>query len=173
MIGRRRRSAEGQPGTGPQATTGPQVGVPSPPGGTAVPTRRGSELALLAFAAVLTTSALALVEANQEQALSLDVLTYGLAFLGLYAVTHVAVRRLAPHADPLILPCVAVLNGLGLVLIHRLDLAEAAQALQAGEAVPSGDAPNQVVWTAIGVLLFVGVLTVVRDHRLMARYGYR
>ncbi|GAB2910415.1 FtsW/RodA/SpoVE family cell cycle protein [Rhodococcus aerolatus] len=144
----------------------------SPPGGTPVPTRRGAELALLALAAVLTTSALTLVEVNQEQALSLAILQYGAAFLALYAVAHVAVRRLAPHADPLLLPCVAVLNGLGLVLIHRLDLAEVAEAVQAGDPLPSPDTTNQVVWTALGVALFVGVLALVRDHRLMARYGY-
>lgn len=148
------------------------TGPASPPGGTPVPTRRGAELALLALAAVLTTAALTLVEVNQEQALSLDILKYGAAFLALYAVAHVAVRRLAPFADPLLLPCVALLNGLGLVLIHRLDLAEVAAALQAGDAVPSPDATKQVVWTAVGVALFVGVLALVRDHRLMARYGY-
>lgn len=149
-------------------------GAVSPAGGTpaVVPTRRGAELGLLAAAAVITTAALTLVEINQEQELSTDVLKYGLAFLALFSVVHVAVRRLAPHADPLILPCVALLNGLGLVLIYRLDLADQAEALQAGEPLPSPDATNQVVWTAVGVALFVAVLLLVRDHRLMARYGY-
>ena len=93
--------------------------VPAP----TVPKRRGVELALLAFAALLVTSALVLVEANQDQELSRDLLYYGAAYLGLFAVAHGAVRLLAPYADPLILPCVALLNGLGLVLIHRIDLA--------------------------------------------------
>jgi cell division protein FtsW (lipid II flippase) len=150
----------------------------SPPGGIGVlpggerPTRRGAELALLAFAAVVTTSALALVEANQEQSVTTDLLKLGAAYLALFALAHLAVRRLAPYADPLILPCVALLNGLGLVLIHRVDLAEQDSARQLGEAAPSADANQQVVWTAVGVLLFIGVLHLLRDHRSLARYGY-
>jgi len=127
---------------------------------------------MLAFAAIITTSALVLVEANQKQQLSLDLLGYGGAYLALFTVAHLALRKLAPYADPLILPCVALLNGLGLVMIHRLDLASVARAVQAGQPVPAGDAPKQVVWTAIGVVLFLGVLWLLRDHRSLARYGY-
>ena len=127
---------------------------------------------MLAFAAIITTSALVLVEANQEQQLSSDLLVVGGAYLGLFTIAHLAVRKLAPYADPLILPCVALLNGLGLVMIHRLDLADAAKALQSGQPAPGGDASQQVVWTAIGLVLFVGVLWFLRDHRSLARYGY-
>jgi len=149
---------------------------PSPPGGIVagppVRTRRGAELLMLVFAAAITTSALALVEANQEQQLTTDLLLYGGAYLGLFTIAHLAVRKLAPYADPLILPCVALLNGLGLVMIHRLDLAATAKAVQAGQPAPGGDASHQVVWTAIGVVLFLGVLWFLRDHRSLARYGY-
>jgi len=154
------------------ANTGPA----SPPGGIAAAPparkRRGAELLMLAFAAVITTTALVLVEANQEQQLSTDLLVVGGAYLGLFTVAHIAVRKLAPYADPLILPCVALLNGLGLVMIHRLDLAAAARSAQLGQPIAAGDAPHQVVWTAIGVALFLGVLWFVRDHRSLARYGY-
>jgi cell division protein FtsW (lipid II flippase) len=94
------------------------------------------------------------------------------AYLGLFGVAHAAVRWMAPHADPLILPCVALLNGLGLVMIHRLDLAATAQAIDAGEAVPPSDALRQVGWTAVGLVLFVAVLWRVGDHRSLASYGY-
>ena len=107
-------------GTG-AAPNGP--GPDIPPGGPS--TRRGTELFLLAFAAVLVTAALVLVEANQEQSLTMQVVYYGVAYLALFGAAHFAVRRWAPYADPLILPCVALLNGLGLVMIHRLDLAGA------------------------------------------------
>lgn len=143
-------------------------GVAAVPG---TPTRRGTELVLLAFAAVLVTAALVLVEANQEQSLSLQILYYGLAYLGMFGAAHFAVRRWAPYADPLILPCVAVLNGLGLVMIHRLDLAGHEKALQTGRAF-SEQAPKQVLWTTIALVFFVVVLVALKDHRTLARYGY-
>jgi len=136
-----------------------------------LPTRRGTELVLLAFAAVIVTGALVLVEANQEQELSLSVLWLGLAFLGLFGVAHLAVRRWAPYADPLILPLVALLNGLGLVMIHRIDLALAEKATQNSEDY-SAEVSKQVLFTALALVLFLGVLIIVKDHRTLTRYGY-
>ena len=137
-----------------------------------VPRRRGVELALLIFAVLLVTAADAIVDATINDRVSSDVLTYGAGFALIYTVAHVAVRWLAPYADPVILPAVALLNGLGLVLIRRLDLAEAENARRAGRAVEAGDAGVQVVWTCLGLALFVVVLLVVRDHRALARYAY-
>jgi cell division protein FtsW (lipid II flippase) len=132
-------------------------------------TRRGTELLLLIFAAALVTLAFLLVEANQERAVTVQIVYYGLAYLGLFAATHLAVRRWARYADPLILPCVALLNGIGLVMIYRIDLGKAGAGTK---PVLSGDAPRQVLWTLVAVLLFIGVLKVVSDHRVLARYGY-
>ncbi|HEY3261648.1 MAG TPA: FtsW/RodA/SpoVE family cell cycle protein [Pseudonocardiaceae bacterium] len=146
----------------------PVAAAPAP----RLPTRRGVELVLLAFAAVITTSALVLVEANLEQTLTRQLLYLGAAYLALFAVAHIAVRLLAPYADPLMLPCVALLNGLGLVLIHRIDLAQLRRATDLGLPVPPPDAPRQVWWTTIALALFVAVLVVVRDHRTLAKYGY-
>ena len=138
----------------------------------ALPTGRGIELVLLAFAAVLVTGALVLVEANQEEELTRALLYVGAAYLGLFTVAHFAVRKLAPYADPLMLPCVALLNGLGLVMIHRLDLAATDRAVALGREAPTELIQRQVAWTAIGLVLFVGVLFFVRNHRTLARYGY-
>lgn len=137
-----------------------------------VPRRRGIELLLLVFAVALVIGADAIVDATVNDRVSPDVLNYGAGFALIYAVAHVAVRWLAPYADPVILPAMALLNGLGLVLIRRLDLAEAADARQDGVPVPAGDAGVQVVWTCVGLALFVAVLLVVRDHRALARYAY-
>ncbi len=146
---------------------GPSPATPAP-----LPTGRGIELVLLAFAAVLVTGALVLVEANQEQELTRALVFVGLAYLGLFTIAHIAVRRFAPYADPLILPCVALLNGLGLVMIHRLDLADADRAAALGREAPTELISRQVAWTAIGLALFVAVMWVVRDHRTIARYAY-
>ena len=37
-------------------------------------------------------------------------------------VCHIAVRFLAPYADPVLLPAVVALNGIGLAMIRRIDL---------------------------------------------------
>ncbi|MGV9818979.1 FtsW/RodA/SpoVE family cell cycle protein [Nocardia xishanensis] len=155
----------------------PSAGAfPSPPGGFAPApppsTRRNVELLLLAFAALITTVSLFLVEASQEQSVTWDVAKYGLAFLALFGIAHLAVRRFAPFADPLLLPIVALLNGLGLVLIHRLDLGAAQNAEFNSEPVPSPDANQQILWTALGMVVFVTLLIVLRDYRTLARYSY-
>jgi cell division protein FtsW (lipid II flippase) len=145
---------------------------PAPAAPAPLPTGRGIELILLAFAAVLVTAALMLVEANQEQELTRALLFVGAAFLGLFTVGHLAVRRFAPYADPLILPCVALLNGVGLVMIYRLDLAKADRAQAVGGEAPTELIGRQVAWTAVGLALFVAVLWIVRDHRTLSRYAY-
>jgi cell division protein FtsW (lipid II flippase) len=136
------------------------------------PTKRGLELVMLAFATIVVTTAQVLVELNQQNEVTNSLLYYGAAYLALFAAAHVAVRLLAPYADPLILPCVALLNGLGLVFIYRLDLAEKATATSVRDSVSAGNVPHQIAWTALAVGLFVAVLMLVRDHRMLARYGY-
>jgi cell division protein FtsW (lipid II flippase) len=136
------------------------------------PTKRGLELGMLAFATIVVTTALVLVELNQQHEVTRSLLYYGAAYLALFGTAHIAVRSLAPYADPLILPCVALLNGLGLVLIHRLDLADATAAASVGDPIPAGNVPYQIAWTALAVGLFVAVLMLIHDHRTLARYGY-
>lgn len=134
-----------------------------------LPNRRNSELALLGFAALITTVALLIVEANQEQGLGWDLARYTLGYIILFGAAHLAVRRFAPYADPLLLPIVALLNGLGLVMIHRLDLAEGS--LGAGGA-QGPSAGQQMLWTLVGVVAFCLVVAFLTDHRMLARYGY-
>ncbi|PXX12874.1 FtsW/RodA/SpoVE family cell cycle protein [Mycolicibacterium moriokaense] len=146
-------------------TTQPQSPVTvTPP----LPNRRNSELFLLAFAAVITTVALLLVGANQEQGLHWDLAQYTVAYLALFTGAHLAVRRFTPYADPLLLPVVALLNGLGLVMIHRLDLAAGGPSAKG----LGGTANQQMLWTLVGVVVFSLVVIFLRDHRLLARYGY-
>ncbi len=136
------------------------------------PTRRNFELALLVFAVALPLAAWAYVGLTMQGAVPPDMVRYGAGLGGLFLVAHLAVRFFARYADPLLLPVVALLNGLGVVMIHRLDLVEQEAARQAGEAVPAGDAGAQLVWATIGIALFVAVLLVVRDHRVLQRYTY-
>ncbi len=135
-------------------------------------TRRGVEAGLLLLATLLAALANCSVSLAQDGTVPLDALTYAAGLGILYTAAHLAVRRFAPYADPLILPCVALLNGLGLVLIRRLDLAAQASARQAAKTVPSGDASQQLIWTVVGIVGFIAVLVVIRDHARLARYTY-
>ena len=139
---------------------------------TFVPPRRGVELLLTSFAVLVAVVAYAAVALAQHGTVSADAFGYGAGLAGVFGIAHLAVRRLAPYADPLILPCVALLNGLGLVMIRRLDFGAAESAAQSGHRVPRADAPLQLIWTAIAVAAFAGVLLVIRDHTRLARYTY-
>lgn len=132
-----------------------------------LPTRRNAELALLGFAALITVAALLIVEANQERGLRWDLTAYGLVFLLVFGAAHLAIRRFAPYTDPLLLPIVALLNGLGLVMIHRLDLVNSELS---GRRHPS--ASQQMLWTVVGVAAFALVVTFLKDHRQLGRYSY-
>ena len=66
----------------------------------------------------------------------------------------------------MLLPVVAALNGLGLAVIHRLDLAYEAADRTAGFA------QKQLTWMTLGVALFVATLVFLRDHRALQRVTY-
>jgi cell division protein FtsW (lipid II flippase) len=136
------------------------------------PTRRNAELLMLLFAVLIVVAAEAAVEAARDGRLSGHLVTYAAVPVGIGLVTHVVIRRVAPYADPLLLPIAVLLNGLGLVMIHRLDLGLKDQAAQSGTTFGGAAAPTQVVWTAIGVALFVAVIVIIRDHRVLQRYAY-
>ena len=80
------------------------------------------------------------------------------AISALFLLAHLSMRRFAPKADPFLLPIVALLNLLGLVMIHRLDFASSGRS----------DAPLQLLWTTVGIGLFIFVLT--REPRSLAQY---
>jgi len=147
------------------------AGFPLPPGLELPPYRR-RELGMLVFAGALATGALAALMLAHNGKLTFQVATYGLGFFALWALAHLAVRWFAPAADPLLLPMVAALNGIGLVMIYRIDLARADAQRKAHHAVTAGAAQTQLVWTLLAVIVFVLVLAVVRDHTTLTRYTY-
>lgn len=80
------------------------------------------------------------------------------AVAALPLVCHAAVRRFALHTDPLILSQATLFSGLGLVLIHRLDIAYTA-------TYGSAAAPGQLRWCGIAVAVFAGAVMLFNDHR--------
>lgn len=135
-------------------------------------TRRNTELLLLGFAVFVVVAAEAAVEGTWYGHFSSHLLSYAAVPLAAGLVTHLVIRRVAPYADPLLLPVVVLLNGLGLVMIHRLDLGLKQRADEFGTSFDGAAAPTQVVWTALGVSVFVTLIVVIRDYRILQRYAY-
>jgi cell division protein FtsW (lipid II flippase) len=131
----------------------------------APPTRRNVELLLLLIAIAIGLGAYALVGLAHDGRLPGDLLVYGGGMAVLALAVHVVLRLRAAYADPVLLPIATALNGLGLVLIHRIDLAKHRE-------VANSLALKQLIWTTIGVAAAVAVLLLLRDHRVMARYTY-
>ncbi|MFE9446783.1 FtsW/RodA/SpoVE family cell cycle protein [Streptomyces sp. NPDC006739] len=127
-----------------------------------LPRRRGIELALIVLAVLLSVYGYCAVGLARRGTVPPGAAGYGAGLSVLALVTHLAVRLRAPYADPLLLPIGVLLNGLGLVLIYRLDL----------ETPADHAAPAQLVWSTLGVALFIGVVLYLRDHRVLQRYAY-
>lgn len=129
--------------------------------------RRGRNIELLLVALAIGVVVLAYVNVSVAESGSIppDLLAHTGVLAAIALVFHVVLRWRASYADPLILPIVTLLNGIGVVMIHRLDLA-------AGRDFSEGLALKQLQWTALGVIIALGVLVMLRDHRVLRRYTY-
>ncbi|MCW2767431.1 MAG: cell elongation-specific peptidoglycan biosynthesis regulator RodA [Nocardioides sp.] len=128
--------------------------------------RRGAELFLLVIALAVGIGGYAAVGIGVQGKVPADIVGYGGGLAALVIAAHVVVRLVAPYADPVLLPVVAALNGLGLAVIHRLDLAYQA------EGGKHDYAQQQLIWMTLGVVLFVATLLLLRDHRVLQRFTY-
>ncbi|MET9912494.1 FtsW/RodA/SpoVE family cell cycle protein [Streptomyces sp. NPDC006476] len=138
------------------------VQADSPARAVRLPRRRGIELALIVLAVLLSVYGYCAVGLARYGTVPPGAAGYGAGLGVLALLAHLAVRVRAPYADPLLLPIGVLLNGLGLVLIYRLDL----------ETPGDRAAPTQLVWSTLGVTLFIVVVLMLRDHRWLQRYSY-
>ncbi len=127
---------------------------------------RSLELGLLAIALVLSIGAYAEVGLAVTGSLPADIVGYGAGLAALAVGMHLVLRTRAPYADPVILPVVVALNGIGLAMIYRIDSAYAARDMY------DGFAERQLAWTAISMVLAGVVVVILRDHRTLRRYTY-
>ncbi|GLW44494.1 cell division protein FtsW [Streptomyces sp. NBRC 14336] len=141
-------------------TTEARADAPAPV--VRLPRRRGIELALIVVAVLLSVYGYCAVGIARHGAVPPGAAGYGAGLGVLALVAHLAVRLRAPDADALLLPIGVLLNGLGLVLIYRLDL----------ETPGDRAAPAQLVWSTLGVAFFIVTVVLLRDHRVLQRYAY-
>jgi cell division protein FtsW (lipid II flippase) len=126
---------------------------------------RNLELLLLLIAVVLNGAAVVLVQLGAIGDIHPEIIWLGGALALLAIGLHVALRFLAPEADPFILPVATLLNGLGIAEIYRLDIAAEASGW-------SADGIRQIAWTAIAMVIALIVLIVIRNPRVLQRYRY-
>lgn len=129
--------------------------------------RRGAEFFLTVMAVSIGIFAYASVGLGVEGTIPTDTYKLGGALIVVAIATHLIVRRVAPYADPVLLPLVIALNGLGLAMIYRIDLGYE-QINPEWNALANG----QLMWTGFGIVAFAVVLVVVRDHRRLQSLTY-
>jgi cell division protein FtsW (lipid II flippase) len=123
--------------------------------------RRRTELGLLVAASIIIIIAYTLMILGNTKSAPSDVVPLLIAMLALGGVAHIANRVFVPNAVAVILPIAFLLNGLGYVMILRIDLAN-----------NYNFAPLQAAWTAGGVAAYVVTLVVIRRSRDLDRYRY-
>jgi len=122
--------------------------------------RRNAELGLILLGVVITGGAYTLASLGRTSSIPANIGPFLGVVFALLVTAHLAVRRLAPNADGVLLPVAALLNGIGYVFIARLSKPE--------QKLPG----LQATWTAVGVLAFIATLVLVRRVRDLERYRY-
>ncbi|GAA4592056.1 FtsW/RodA/SpoVE family cell cycle protein [Planotetraspora phitsanulokensis] len=126
--------------------------------------RRGAQLAMLAFAVLIVMGAYASVGLGLDGEIPSGMLTYGLGLGALMLAAYLVLARFAPWGDPLLLPLVTLVNGIGIVMIYRIE--------HSGKLGAGANATNQLMWTALGVVMFSATLIVLKDQRALQRMTY-
>ena len=119
--------------------------------------RRATELFLLCAAAPLIVLLFIMLALTQGQQVGISAVAVPVGMFALFIIAHMAVRRLAPGADPALLPITFTLTGVGIAFITRIDAAMASQ---------------QLIWLGVGVAAFIATLVLVKSIDSLTRYKY-
>ncbi|AGN17653.1 cell division protein [Corynebacterium glutamicum MT] len=122
---------------------------------------RRTEMWLLILATLVVSIMFISLELAMGNELGTHIFMLMGGYIGIFIVAHLAMAWVAPFADQIMLPVVATLNGIGLVMIYRLD-----------EATGYSTVNSQLMWTVVGVTLMVAVLLLLRDYKSLSRYSY-
>lgn len=131
-----------------------------------VPARlRNLELVLVILACAFIPGSIALVQLGESGQLDQGILMLSGGVVVLVLIMHFVLRVVARDADPFILPIATLLNGLGIAMIYRLDLAEDFVGWESAGI-------RQIVWTCAAIAIAIAVIIIVRNHRVLQRYRY-
>jgi peptidoglycan glycosyltransferase len=119
--------------------------------------RRSTELSLVILAGVITAVAYTLASLGKNAVIPPVLVPFLVALLALLVLAHLATRVLARGADGTLLPLVALLHGIGYVMITRLS---------------DRLAGLQTTWTVIGIGGYILTLLVVQRAPDLSRYKW-
>ena len=132
----------------------------------AVPRSRNFEAVLLFWVAGIHAFALAQIQLAVSQRMSWDMLYYWAPPTISAWILHYVLRKYVLNADGLLLPLAFLLNGLGIAMIYRLDLAEITRG---GEDL---FAERQVWLSCFAMLMAAIVVRLVRNPLVLRRFPY-
>jgi len=127
--------------------------------------QRNREFWLLLFALLISGAALTLVQLGAQQAINPTILLFAGGLGVLVFALHVVLRIVASDADPFVLPIATVLTGLGIAMIHRIDIATK---LTGWDAFSS----KQLAWTALSLAGAIAIVIALRNYRVLYRFTY-
>ncbi len=137
--------------------------------------RRSTELWMTLFALGIVAFAFANVGFTLKGQHPSTFVGYLIALAVIVLGAHLAIRRWAPYADPLLLPIATVLNGLGVVMIYRLNQVGRNGNASAGGTISTlshSATVTQIIYSVIGVALAVAFLAFVKDIKIIQPYTY-
>ena len=126
---------------------------------------RNLELFLLLIACCINAAAVVLVQLGALGHIDLTLVYLGAGLSALVIGMHIALRFVAPQADPFLLPIATVLNGIGIAEIYRIDI-------HFKDAGWDSAGVKQIVWSAIAIICAILVVVLIRNHRVLQRYTF-
>lgn len=153
------RTAAREQATPPRTATGPVKRLRLPA------KLRNLELFLLVIACGINAAAVVLVQLGALGHIDLTLVYLGAGLSALVVGMHIALRFVAPQADPFLLPIATLLTGIGIAEIYRIDI-------HYKDSGWDSAGVKQIVWSAIAIVCAILVIVVIRNHRVLQRYTY-
>ena len=132
----------------------------------AIPRNRNIEALLVLFALGVNAFEIAQIQLSVLEVVNGDFFTYWAPIAVAALLFHLILRFRARNADSLILPLAVLLNGLGVAMIYRLDLAKIA------DGADDLFAFRQVIWTVVAIAAAAAVVLYVPNHLFLRKYVY-
>lgn len=125
----------------------------------------GLEFFLLLFAIAVGAAGVVITDLTINDKPMTTLLPMGVVYVAALFALHIVIRKIAPDADPLIMPIAAMLNSIGIAMIYRIDLTS-------GPVDWDSSSMRQLLWSTLAIAMAIAVIVVIRNHMVLFRYTY-